>query len=795
MKRKIFTLLLGVILGTAVMAQDPEGVVKKTPVAPVIDGAVDAIWYGANKYNIVIPFKSEEATVGDPGATSWRALWDDMGVYVLVQVKDDYWFSSWVNGSGNSYEYDKLELYFDTNLPRKDGQGGQNNRKGSIQVAPDSNAEIIIGTMGSGSVGFGTNYNFAYLLKDPTYAVEYFIPWDALVDKDDAAYDKANPMGFDVTVIDRDPGDAARKRVNWANAGGIDENWGNMDDAGTITFSEELAVAANIVMKAETKPEIDGVVDAVWANAVKYNIAVPFKTEMPTLGAEGETSWKALWDAEGMYMLLQVADDNWYPNWVAGGGDNYMFDKPELYFKTNTPFQDATGGRYGTKGSIQVAPASTADNIDGTIGTGESGVGTEYNYAFKVTDPTYVVEYFLPWGLFINKDDVPFDPTTSMAFDVTIIDRDPGDTDRKRMNWLNTGAFDESWSNMNEAGIIMFDGADQVEIIDIEKVKVAGGTITTDNGTLQMVATIEPEDATFQKVKWSVENGTGRATIDGTGVLTGVMDGTVTVKAVTTDGNDTEAKATVTISGQIVEMGDINMLKNSYFEKGADGKQDWGGPGVVADSWYNLECVTKVNIWDTMFGQPNVKIADGETPYTVKFKAFASADMAVPMLFEDRSNGNNKVVTSLMEYRDNGYGKWDVPVTTEEKWFTIDVIFSAHVENSAWELNFQAGMVDGTLSIDSIMMYADADLALLSSVKTLSNVNKVKLYPNPVQTELTISKIAVPNSKVSVYNFVGQKLMEKTANGNQAKFDVANLRKGMYFVRFSDGSSEKFLKQ
>jgi len=44
-----------------------------------------------------------------------------------------------------------------------------------------------------------------------------------------------------------------------------------------------------------------------------------------------------------------------------------------------------------------------------------------------------------------------------------------------------------------------------------------------------------------------------------------------------------------------------------------------------------------------------------------------------------------------------------------------------------------------------------------------------------------------------ILNF--NKLMEKTANGTQDKFDLAHLRKGMYFVRLSDGSSEKFLKQ
>jgi len=72
--------------------------------------------------------------------------------------------------------------------------------------------------------------------------------------------------------------------------------------------------------------------------------------------------------------------------------------------------------------------------------------------------------------------------------------------------------------------------------------------------------------------------------------------------------------------------------------------------------------------------------------------------------------------------------------------------------------------------------------------------NNTFVYPNPAQNELTVSQIAVANSKVSVYSAVGQKLIEKTATGNQAKFDVSSLRKGLYFVRFSDGSSQKFIK-
>ncbi len=87
-------------------------------------------------------------------------------------------------------------------------------------------------------------------------------------------------------------------------------------------------------------------------------------------------------------------------------------------------------------------------------------------------------------------------------------------------------------------------------------------------------------------------------------------------------------------------------------------------------------------------------------------------------------------------------------------------------------------------------------LVLTVSSTVLSNSkNKVQLYPNPVQTELKVSHISPANSKVSIYNSFGEKLIEKTVSGTQAKFDVSHLRKGLYFARFEDGRSEKFIKQ
>jgi hypothetical protein len=75
-------------------------------------------------------------------------------------------------------------------------------------------------------------------------------------------------------------------------------------------------------------------------------------------------------------------------------------------------------------------------------------------------------------------------------------------------------------------------------------------TITNKGGTLQMIATILPENATEKKVTWSVTNGTGNASISTDGLLAAIADGTVTVKATSTDGANIVGTMGITISNQ-----------------------------------------------------------------------------------------------------------------------------------------------------------------------------------------------------------------------------------------------------
>jgi uncharacterized protein YjdB len=84
---------------------------------------------------------------------------------------------------------------------------------------------------------------------------------------------------------------------------------------------------------------------------------------------------------------------------------------------------------------------------------------------------------------------------------------------------------------------------------------VTGITVTGEGGaqqvhsgqTLQMMAEISPEDADNQAVTWSVEGGTGEASIDQDGLLSAQSPGTVTVRATAQDGSDVYGETDITI--------------------------------------------------------------------------------------------------------------------------------------------------------------------------------------------------------------------------------------------------------
>lgn len=85
--------------------------------------------------------------------------------------------------------------------------------------------------------------------------------------------------------------------------------------------------------------------------------------------------------------------------------------------------------------------------------------------------------------------------------------------------------------------------------------------IQTPGGSLQMIATIDPPEAS-QSVTWSVVAVTGQASVDNAGYVTAIADGTVYVKAVATGYPDIADSIAVLISNQDTTTNSIQILSS-----------------------------------------------------------------------------------------------------------------------------------------------------------------------------------------------------------------------------------------
>ena len=86
---------------------------------------------------------------------------------------------------------------------------------------------------------------------------------------------------------------------------------------------------------------------------------------------------------------------------------------------------------------------------------------------------------------------------------------------------------------------------EKAEKTEVTAITISGESEVAIGGEIQLTADVKPSNATNTKVKWSIVSSTaadaGKATIDSNGVLKGVAEGKITVKAEASDGSGISA--------------------------------------------------------------------------------------------------------------------------------------------------------------------------------------------------------------------------------------------------------------
>lgn len=106
------------------------------------------------------------------------------------------------------------------------------------------------------------------------------------------------------------------------------------------------------------------------------------------------------------------------------------------------------------------------------------------------------------------------------------------------------------------------------------------------------------------------------------------------------------------------------------------------------------------------------------------------------------------------------------------------------------EISFDGELVTGNLDIDVIEA-----LLLLSNED--QKISEVAIFPNPATDFISIRAKGTIEGTITIYNILGEKLMQQNFNSNQTKFNVSKLNSGVYLLNIkAEGTitTKKFVK-
>ena len=229
-------------------------------------------------------------------------------------------------------------------------------------------------------------------------------------------------------------------------------------------------------------PVIDGVEEETW-DAVE---PVPFVLMLGTEVATVTAYWKALWDDENIYVIINVEDDDHYPAWEVPSTSTWEYDKPEIYFDVNDVLNDGAGPATASSGHYQLSPGFVEADYDKTltaVGTTQAPGGT---YAYILTGESYIYEHAVTISSMSNVGGTPMDAATisslpeNVGFDATVIDQDKDvTTARQRTVWQSgDGTEAEAWNSMDASGTITLLEASAINTVKTVNVAVHPNPVT-----------------------------------------------------------------------------------------------------------------------------------------------------------------------------------------------------------------------------------------------------------------------------------------------------------------------------
>ncbi|MFA9213474.1 MAG: Ig-like domain-containing protein [Candidatus Methylacidiphilales bacterium] len=318
--------------------------------------------------------------------------------------------------------------------------------------------------------------------------------------------------------------------------------------------------------------------------------------------------------------------------------------------------------------------------------------------------------------------------------------------------------------------------------------------ITQPNGTLNFFTNILPKNATDTTVNWDVDN-KNIATINTTGTLTALDNGTVKVKATSNDGSLKSDSITIIISGQFFKVssiiigtegnavsitkanGTLAMIANILPKNATDTNVTWSvnNPSIATISSNGVltaknngmvRVIANANDGSNVSDTINITIS-GQNIKVSSLKIFTSGNI----LDITEPNETLNFFTNILPRNAS-----DTSVT-----WSVDKTNLATINNKGLLTAKANGIVrvkalsnDGSGKSDSVNV-------IISNQVNTKEINKIKIkvFPNPTQNIINIeSEIEIKEFKIS--NLLGVVVDSGKIESNQK--DIQALANGVYFL-------------
>jgi hypothetical protein len=240
-----------------VQAQDEIAAeIQKTSSPPDIDGlGDDPVWAAATAHSTDEFFNvggGEELDGDEDLQTTWKAVWDDTNLYVLIEVQDD----ELVYDESNSWEDDSVEIYIDAqNLDEPEYNPANVPGVPSYQFTAIAGQEPLDDTTSLFTWGINSYNNFlggegpfqypqgedvgGMVTDDDSgfYSFEVSFPWEAL-EETPANILARGEFGFGIAINDDDDGGGRNTQIMWASES--PELWHNATVFPSVALSTEV---------------------------------------------------------------------------------------------------------------------------------------------------------------------------------------------------------------------------------------------------------------------------------------------------------------------------------------------------------------------------------------------------------------------------------------------------------------------------------------------------------------------------------------------------------------------------